>query len=113
MGDAPLHVAVRQAAGGITVLAPDGVLDFTTAPALEGVFDPRAPHPRYVVDFTDVTFMDSSGINALLRARRKVAAYGGWIRMSAMADNLLQAAHIVGLPDVIPYFPLLDDALQR
>lgn len=110
MGDAPLHVAVRQAAGGITVLAPDGVLDFTTAPALEGVFDPRAPHPRYVVDFTDVTFMDSSGINVLIGAHQAHDP-GGWLRLAGVRRPVLRTLEIVGLTTLIDCYPDVREAM--
>jgi len=96
------------------VISVDGELDLSTAPRLKWMLVDalEGGSCQVVIDLSNVTFMDSSGINALLRAHKKVAAYGGWIRMSAMSDHVLQAADITGLPHVLPYFPGLDDALR-
>jgi anti-anti-sigma factor len=54
-----------------TVLALCGELDIASAPGLERALDEfGASIPRrLVIDLTDVTFMDSTGLRALLLAR--------------------------------------------
>jgi anti-sigma B factor antagonist len=56
-----------------TVLVLSGELDIASAPGLERVLDEfGASIPRrLVIDLTDVTFMDSTGLRALLLARQR------------------------------------------
>jgi anti-sigma B factor antagonist len=56
-----------------TVLALSGELDIASAPGLEQALDEfGASMPRrLVIDLTDVTFMDSTGLRALLLARQR------------------------------------------
>ncbi|MEA2161146.1 MAG: anti-sigma factor antagonist [Solirubrobacteraceae bacterium] len=67
-----LEISTASAADA-TVLALSGELDIASAPALERALDEfGASIPRRVViDLTDVTFMDSTGLRALLLARQR------------------------------------------
>jgi anti-sigma B factor antagonist len=55
---------------GITVFTLATDIDFTTAPQLEQTITAPGRLPCTVIDFSQVQFMDSSGINALVRAHR-------------------------------------------
>jgi anti-anti-sigma factor len=67
-----LEISTASAADA-TVLALSGELDIASAPALERALDEfGASIPRrLVIDLTDVTFMDSTGLRALLLARQR------------------------------------------
>jgi anti-anti-sigma factor len=69
---ARLEITTATADGG-TVLTLSGELDIASAPALERTLDDfGAPLPRrLVIDLTEVTFMDSTGLRALLLARQR------------------------------------------
>jgi anti-anti-sigma factor len=56
--------------GGVHRLTPIGELDLATAPLLESAFDAAFRDDGVeivVVDLTELTFMDSTGINLLVR----------------------------------------------
>ncbi|MFD7681264.1 STAS domain-containing protein [Streptomyces sp. NPDC059271] len=53
---------------------------------------------RTVLDFSDVTFMDSSGVNVLIVAYHTSRAAGGWSRVAASTEWVWQIVDIVGLP---------------
>ena len=69
----PNVLSVRETSeGGVHRLTPVGELDLATAPLLESAFDAVVRDDdagMIVVDLTEVTFMDSTGIHLLLRMR--------------------------------------------
>jgi anti-anti-sigma regulatory factor len=66
-----------------------------------------------VVDVPHVTFIDSTGTNALLRANRSLqAAAGSRLRLSSIPDAP-RAMRVVGLDQVINVHPGLEAALQK
>jgi anti-anti-sigma factor len=97
---------------GVTVLRPAGELDVHSAPALETAITATGRLPCVVVDFSHVTFTDSTGINALLGANRTLRAAGGWLRLSSVSDAPLRTMKIVGVDRVIDVYPSLDAALR-
>ncbi|MEE4540425.1 STAS domain-containing protein [Streptomyces sp. V4-01] len=98
---------------GVTVLTPASTLDFTTAPQLERAITVTGRLPCTVVDLSEVRFMDSSGINALIRAQRVARTAGGWIRLAGLQDHVSRTAEIAGLQDVVPVYPDRQAALRR
>lgn len=97
---------------GITVVSPVGELDHDSAPGLEAALTAAGRLPCAVVDFSDISFIDSSGISALFRANRTLHAAGGWLRLSSIPGIPLRAMEIVGVDQVIDVYPTLDAALQ-
>jgi anti-anti-sigma factor len=57
-----------------TVLLVRGELDFATAPELLRVAAARGGRSRLVIDLGAVTFMDSSGLRALIQLRERAHA---------------------------------------
>jgi anti-sigma B factor antagonist len=72
---ARLEISTHSGADS-TVLGLTGELDIASAPALEqAVEDFGSSIPkRLVIDLTEVTFMDSTGLRALLLARQRTEA---------------------------------------
>ncbi|MFF7361211.1 anti-sigma factor antagonist [Streptomyces sp. NPDC008125] len=105
-----IHTSVTPR--GITVLTPAGELDFNSVAALETAITASGRLPCAVVDFSHVAFIDSTGINALLRAHRALHLAGGWLRLSSIPDAPLRVMKIVGLGHVIDMYPTLEAALR-
>ncbi|MGH9184421.1 MAG: STAS domain-containing protein [Acidimicrobiales bacterium] len=61
---------------GETVVHPRGELDLVTSPALRSAIE-SANATRVVVDFTDVDFMNTSGLSVLIALTRRLRADGG------------------------------------
>ncbi|MFF3346663.1 STAS domain-containing protein [Streptomyces sp. NPDC002779] len=111
MSQARLTVSEHTTAG-VHVLALAGEIDHTTADVFRQALTDDDRSVRYtVIDFRDVTFMDSSGINVLVVANNEARACGGWLRLAHTPAPVLQLLRIVGLDDVIPLYPTLDQAL--
>ena len=77
--DAPAPVQLRISTdrqGETTVLALSGELDIASAPDFERAVaevDGSGASGRLVVDLAELTFMDSTGLRALLLARQQAA----------------------------------------
>ena len=70
---APGLLSVRETSeGGVHRLTPIGELDLATAPLLESAFDAvfmDEDAEMIVIDLTELSFMDSTGIHLLIRMR--------------------------------------------
>jgi len=100
-------------AGDVIVLTVVGEVDMTTAPelskALSTVSDTA---PRVVVDLGSVTFLDSSGLNALVRGRRELAASDVDLKVVVPAEGpVRRVIEIARLDDALSLVDSLDDAL--
>ncbi len=88
---AQVHIAVR---GEVDVLTAPQLLDTILAATLfQEVPDVRT----VVVDFDEVTFLDSSGIAALLHAQRRVHDHGQQMVLTRLSTIALKAIELAGV----------------
>jgi anti-anti-sigma factor len=84
---------------GIALVAVDGELDLATAEAfgdrLIRLIDGGCP--RLVVDVAGLTFCDSSGLSALLRARTHASSAGGSVTLVGVSPQLSRILLITDL----------------
>jgi stage II sporulation protein AA (anti-sigma F factor antagonist) len=103
---------VTATTDGIRVLTVTGEIDQNTIEPLRQALDVSGlPRPRIVIDLHQVTFMDSTGINALIGAYKAVTAAGGWLRLAAPTDNVMRLLQLVRVHTIIDCHPTLRDAL--
>lgn len=83
---------MRLLPNGECLIAPTGELDLATAPDLVAEFEYAMEHlsPRLLVDLTDVSFVDSSGLAALVRARITAEERGGTLALTG-PDQAVEA----------------------
>ncbi|AKZ59916.1 Anti-sigma factor antagonist [Streptomyces ambofaciens ATCC 23877] len=67
--------------------------------------------PGTVVDFGEVGFLDSSGINVLITAHRAAEARGVWFRIAAPQHAVERVLQLVGVDTLIGCFPTVEQAL--
>ncbi|GAA2634244.1 STAS domain-containing protein [Actinomadura fulvescens] len=81
-----------------TVIRLMGELDLCGRPVLTNAIDQAglAPQPRVIVDMTDVWFMDSSGLEALLRSSRWIHARGGRLALLGLHPRVRKILDITG-----------------
>jgi anti-anti-sigma factor len=83
-------------------LAPAGELDIATVPLLEAAFDDveHGDASRIVVDLSAITFIDSTGIQLLLRMNERCA---GVERLAIVASPAVERLlDITGLREQLP-----------
>lgn len=66
------------------------------------------PGERLVVDMSDVTFVDSSGMQALLELRRIAQLRGISVAVYGRRRHIARTFAILGLDDVLPEVDTLD-----
>ncbi|MFD3334641.1 STAS domain-containing protein [Streptomyces sp. NPDC058700] len=112
MSQAFLSASQYTTAYGVHVVALVGDIDHTTVGTFrQALTPPGGSAPHTVVDCRDVTFMDSSGINILVAANNAARSHGGSLRLAHTPAPVLELLRIVGLDDLIPVYPTLEDAL--
>lgn len=96
--------------GGRAVVRVCGDLDIMSAPDLRRVLVDLvgAGHVDLVVDLTDVTFMDASGLGVLVAALNRVGACQGNLSLVVGSARLLKLFTITGLTGVFTIYPEVD-----
>lgn len=56
---------------------------------------------RVVLDMRSVEFMDCAGLTELLRANRRAAEGGGWVRLTCVQDGPLRVLDLTGTAELL------------
>ena len=93
-------------------IAPQGRLDAVTVPSLETVLQEHldAGHVQLVVDLSGVSYLSSSGLRALLRARRQAQSGKGDVVLSSMTPRVREIFDMVGFTTLFNVFDSAADA---
>jgi len=85
-----VQIDSRQQDGRVTVVSPSGRLDMAAAPAFREQVRAlvTAGAARLVVDLGDVTFVDSSGLGAVIGGLRLARQAGGDLRIARPTDQV-------------------------
>ncbi|MFJ8053257.1 STAS domain-containing protein [Streptomyces luteogriseus] len=108
-----LHAEHRDVEG-VRVVTLRGEIDHDVQDVLSGALltEGGARPPRIVADLTDVTFMDSSGINVFVATHRQVSSAEGWVRIAGPQPSVLRVLQLVGIDTVITCHPTIEQALH-
>lgn len=96
------HADLRLGPDGSEVLAVAGDIDLATAHKLVEAATPHltaSPTP-FRVDLSGVTFLDSTGIGALLEIRTAALAVGRSVEVVSMAHSVERVLALSGLDEV-------------
>lgn len=91
----------------IPIVEVGGEIDLESGPYLRDQLRSvmRAHGPCLAVDLTGVTFIDCSGVNALLASYRLAQMHGGWMRLIAVSPCVGRIIDITGLQQVLSFRP--------
>jgi len=92
-----------DARGSETTLALAGELDLASADTLlNAVHELLGSGVRFLhIDLTDLTFCDSTGLSALLRARNAARVTGGWCSISGAAGMVADLLRVTQLDEYL------------
>lgn len=98
------RTAVVTAAGEVDLTNADGFRDVLLSALNAGALG-------LVVDMTGLTFIDSAGVTALVRAARRAAASDATVRLAVTATPVLRVLNLVGIDRLISVYPSVAEAV--
>ncbi|KOX35880.1 MULTISPECIES: STAS domain-containing protein [unclassified Streptomyces] len=101
--------AVHRVVDGVRIATLHGEIDYDETDILRQALLPEGqPVLPVVADMSGVTFLDSSGINVLLRISQQVSR----LRIAAPTESVRRVLALVGADTVIDCHPTVEDALH-
>jgi anti-sigma B factor antagonist len=98
--------------GQRTVIAAAGDIDLVTAQRLETAANAaldKGAHDLWI-DLSDVDFIDSTGIHAMLQVRGRVAALNRRLAVICPVSPIRRAFALTGLDEALPLYASRDEA---
>ena len=94
------------------VVALDGEIDLHESPAVLEKLNPLISRklPSIHLDMSRVSYIDSSGLAAIIDAMQRVQAYGGEFALFAMRESVRKIFEISRLDQVFKIYPGADGA---
>jgi anti-anti-sigma factor len=96
---AEFTVATETSDGGATIVAVSGEVDLATAPEMRAAL--LAVTGDLTVDMAAVSFMDSTGLSALISAQKRTAAAGHRFTVTNESDIVARTMELTGLYAVL------------
>ncbi len=98
---------------GVRVLSLQGPIDVSQAMDLREVLGQQidGPAARVVVDLTDVTFIDSSGIGVLVTAHRTADAAGAMLALAGARTTVGRVFELTRTNRLLRIYPTVDEAV--
>jgi anti-anti-sigma factor len=97
---------------GLRCFTPQGRLDALTVPQFEEGLRKHLDQggTNLVVDFGDVTYISSSGLRALLTARRLAKSKGGDVKLCRLSPRVYEIFEMVGFTQVFGIYDSVEQA---
>jgi anti-sigma B factor antagonist len=111
-----MHLQVDTARrGDYAVMTPQGEIDFATGPQLKEALVAALLRGdvHLVVDLSKVDFIESTGLGALIGARRRAHTLRGSLSLVCTEEQMLKIFRITGLDKVFAIYDDLDAAVAR
>lgn len=87
---------------GYALCRPVGELDAYTVAAFRDALGELATKPRLVIDLSEVPFMDSAGLGALIGGIRRAREHGGDVAVACSRPTLTRLLHTTGFDRIVP-----------
>jgi anti-anti-sigma factor len=109
-----MQIATRRE-GDVLVVALSGDFGTEEVASLNAVLEPAVAggSRRIVFDLTEVVFMNSTAVGAVLNLKRRVAPLGGAVAVANAVGPVQKVWAVLGLDPSIPLCGSVADALAR
>ncbi|MCO5997943.1 STAS domain-containing protein [Actinoallomurus rhizosphaericola] len=112
MTDRVLTATTHAHPAGPAVISVAGELDYYTAAHLrQAVQETAFTAEGVIIDLTDLTYCDSTGITVLVTAYHRAQASKAPLALVGLNPDLNRVFGIVGLHDVFASYPTVDEAV--
>ncbi len=97
--------------GDVRFISVSGEIDLLTAPQLRDMLlSPDGMHPYVVVDLTNVSFVDSTGLSVLIVGFKQRRQHGGDLRLAGLPPQAQRVLEVTGLTQMFSIYENIDDA---
>ncbi|MFF4793995.1 STAS domain-containing protein [Streptomyces sp. NPDC001276] len=109
----PLSVEVTLPREDVALLTVEGYLDIDTATELQAHLANQLHHGRrhFLLELSAVPFMDSSGMNIILRVYQEARERAGSVHIIAPAPAVLRILDLTGVSITVPVSRSAEEAL--
>lgn len=110
----PLSVEVTLPREDVALLTVEGYLDVDTATELQAHLANQLHHGRrhFLLDLSGVPFMDSSGMNIILRVYQEVRDRPGSVHIIAPTPAVRRILDLTGVSITVPVSESVEEALD-
>jgi anti-sigma B factor antagonist len=103
----------QQSVAGYPVLGVRGEVDVYSAGSLkDSITELLGQSPVVIVDLSEVGFLDSTGLGALVAGRTSASEAGGSLPVVCDRERILKLFKITGLDEVFLIYPTVDEAVS-
>ncbi len=97
----------------IPIVSIVGDIDLESSPKLRAFLKPKSSQktPRLLLDFAQVTYIDSSGLATLIEYFQAVQGFGGKLALSSLTPRVKNVFEIVRLEQIFSLHPDIPSAL--
>lgn len=99
----------------ILICVIEGEININTSPEMRKAFDKiiRDDEKKVVIDFTGVSYIDSSGLATLIEMFQRLKKTGGHMRLANMSQKAKNIFEITKLHKLFEIYDSLQDALNN
>ena len=111
----PLSVEVTLPREDVALLTVEGYLDVDTATEFQHHLANQLHHGRrhFLLDLSAVPFMDSSGMNIILRVYQEARELPGSVHIISPTSAVRRILDLTGVSITVPVSESVDEALER
>lgn len=102
-----------ESKNGLMVCRVEGDIDISCSPDLKKVFDKLIAQktPKIVIEFSKVTYVDSSGLATLVGILKNMRSYGGRMRLAGMSTKIKGLFEITKLDKLFEIMATEEEAI--
>ena len=104
-----LDIQVDQG-DGYTICRPVGELDAYTVGQFREALGELASRPKLLIDMSEVPFVDSAGLGALIGGIRRARESGGDVAVCCNRPTLVRLLHTTGFDRIVTVAETLEEA---
>ncbi|WPP28214.1 STAS domain-containing protein [Streptomyces sp. CL7] len=111
----PLSVEVTLPREDVALVTVEGYLDVDTATEFQHHLANQLHHGRqhFLLDLSEVPFMDSSGMNIILRVYQEARELPGSVHIISPTPAVRRILDLTGVSITVPVSESVDEALER
>jgi len=106
---------VQEKANGVVIFILEGEININTSPELRKAADTliKSNEKKVLMDFSAVTYIDSSGLATLIEILQRLKRNGGILRLSNLSEKVKNVFEVTKLYKLFEIFESKEEALKN